>query len=678
MFAVLLILGFAYRLRLLLQALENLCPSHGTSWGSPSLLPAHLWADMLTAGALAALLLLLLGLTRLVPPPGRGERVAHLAGHVLALLFISAAALITQVHYSLLVITRSGLSFDLMREVASAGLPGTQGYLAAMGPGDLALLSAPPLLYLVFVRLPPVPLLWGRRGLATVVTAVLVLQLLPLGSPAPTEPEVRRNPVQHTASELLAGLLGGEDNVLPEAPPPLYAQLRPPRPGHRRRAKKVAPPVGETAQLASVRLIHPMFTTAAAPRKKKPPPSRIRWNVVMVIMESTGLRYPADRRFGKVPMPFLLQLSRRSLELANHYSTSNTSPHSIFSLFSGLYPMPRPRIYVFQKGLRYPTLFTLLPPSYQTLLVTPGSLTYYYPKEFMAHRGPRDAVGKEALPGKRTAPGTNLARHEADTVSFFLDRLDRFGARPFFAVYYSFAPHWPYPVYGAPYDLFPCERRRNRGAINQCRYFNNLHVLDMQLRRIHNHLQKRGLLDRTILLLVGDHGEAFGQHKKNWIHAHHSYNENLQVPAILYQPRLFKARRVTRATAHVDLFPTLLDAMGLPYNPLLVQGESLYQSAFSRRYIFTYGKENTLSSISRKGIKLQVSYRRGTCRAYDLARDPGELRRVSCTGFREQYRALRFFHRYQHTLLLKYNRACSMARPFGGQRHPSVRQQRKW
>ena len=515
---------------------------------------------------------------------------------------------------------------------------------------------------------------YGRVGAAAVTAAVVVLTLKFLPPVEPVAPAIAGNPLVLLAGDILDELRPHRVVHAPpveEAPPPMYAQLRRPTTGGKKhkvvRDVKPAPP--EERQRRSVQFVPPLLATAGAPAKRLPTRADTPWNVVMVIMESTGAGYVFDRVRGKVPMPFLQRLSRRSLMLANHYSTSNTSPHSIFSLLSGLYPMPRPKIFVFRKGLRYPTLFSMVPRTYQSLLVTPGSLSYYYPRDFMAHRGPREQFGREELPGKRMAPGTRLAKDEAETVGFFLRRLDSYGARPFVAVYYSFLAHWPYPVHGPPHDRFPC-RQRSRPELSRCRYYNNIGVLDDQIRRIHEHLRRRGLLRRTILVLVGDHGEAFGQHKKNWIHSHHSYNENLRVPAMLYQPRLFKVRRVTQATSHVDLLPTLLDAMRLPYNSKLLQGESLYQTVFSRRYIFAYGKENTLSSISRSKVKLQLSFKTGKCRVYDLARDPHERRRLRCKGHAAQHRALLFYHRYQRAMLKGYNRACRKGLAYHGQRHP--------
>ena len=430
-------------------------------------------------------------------------------------------------------------------------------------------------------------------------------------------------------------------------------------------------------QLRSVQLLPPMFATPGEPARKLPSPSGTRWNVVLVIMESTGAGYVFDRNGGKVPMPFLERLSRRSLVLANHRSTSNTSPHSIFSLLSGLYPVPRgDRIHSLDKGLRYPSLFTRLPGDYRSLLVSPGVLTWYFPREYLNHRGPREIFGFKDLPLKRRPAGVRLARYDTDAVTFFLRRLDRIRSQPFVAVYYSFAAHWPYPDLGPRYHRFPSSPRSYRrmtGPERLNRYRNNLYLLDTQIKRIHDHLQKRKLMDRTILVLVGDHGEAFGQHRRNWIHSRQSFEENVRVPAILYQPKLLRARRETRPTSHVDLLPTLLDAMGASYNIKLLQGESVFQKRFSRKYIFIFGKENTLTSISRGKVKLQVSFKTGACWAYNLATDPRERRRLSCKGHAAQHRALLDYRRYQRAVLDGYNRACSGGLAFHGQRHPKVK-----
>ena len=43
-------------------------------------------------------------------------------------------------------------------------------------------------------------------------------------------------------------------------------------------------------------------------------------------------------------------------------------------------------------------------------------------------------------------------------------------------------------------------------------------------------LTKQKLSDSTLVVVVGDHGEAFGQHRRNFAHASEIYEENMHVP----------------------------------------------------------------------------------------------------------------------------------------------------
>ena len=683
-FAPLVLAALIHRLRLTSRVMDG-SPLFDPAAleGAPIYLMTHLLADVLVAGALVMVMLPgFMVVPRVAPPSSRRSRAAWLAMHALALGLISAVSLITLAHFALLMLLNSGLSVDLIREAVQAGFTGATGYLTAVELGDVVPGVLPPLLYLALIFGPDAFSRLCRWAAAAVVAMAVMLNLI---SPPPVEPlapEVSSGPLMLLAGELLEELQPAGAVPLPpvaEPPPQMYAQLRRPAstgPGQRA-VRDVEPAAPEERQLRSVQLVPPLLASSGVPARKLPPPSSHPWNVVLVVMESTGAGYVFDPGGGKVPMPFLHRLARRGLVLANHYSTSNTSPHSLFSLLSGLYPMPRgDLIHSVQKGLRFPSLFTRLPGGHASLLVSPGVLTWYFPRDYMDHRGPKEIHGFKDLPVRRSPPGVKLARYDTDAVTFFLRRLDRLRSKPFVAVYYSFAAHWPYPDLGPRYRRFPAPLKRHRGMTKQQRlnrYRNNLYMLDTQIRRIHDHLQKRKLLQRTIMVLVGDHGEAFGQHRNNWIHSRHSYDENLRVPAIFYQPGLFPTRRETRTTSHVDVLPTLLDAMGMTYNRRLVQGESVFQDRFARNYIFLFGKENTLSSISRRKVKLQLSLKTGKCWAYDLAKDPREQRRLSCKGHAVQHRALLFYRRYQRAVLKDYNRACSKGLAFHGQQHPPAR-----
>ena len=247
-------------------------------------------------------------------------------------------------------------------------------------------------------------------------------------------------------------------------------------------------------------------------------------------------------------------------------------------------------------------------------------------------------------------------------MDYFLGRLER-AQRPFAAVYYSYVPHFPYRDHGDAYAVFPnAETPRHR-------YYNNLRLLDTQIRRIMDALRQSGTLDDTIVLFIGDHGEAFGQHAGNHIHLNFSYEENVRPLAVLFQPRLFRPSVETRYTSHVDVLPTLLDAVCVPYEPRLLQGHSLL-AGWDRRAIYLYGSEHSVTSISKDGLKVTTDHRSGQAWAYDLRADPEEKHRLGISVEHPQVRANLQLYLFQAQMLPAYNESARNGRAFHGLRHP--------
>jgi len=182
-------------------------------------------------------------------------------------------------------------------------------------------------------------------------------------------------------------------------------------------------------------------------------------------------------------------------------------------------------------------------------------------------------------------------------------------------------------------------------------------------------LHEQGRDGSTVVAVVGDHGEAFEQHASNSAHGRYLYEENLHVPAVITGPGIVPGR-VEAPTSHVDLLPTLLDALGRPWNPLKVQGESIFRES-TRRQIFSIGSENALVAIDREGRKVLVSYHRDTCHAWDLAADPQEHEKLDCEGFTDLEQSLVDFHGFQTRALLGRDAASRAGRGLNPPRSPS-------
>ncbi len=400
------------------------------------------------------------------------------------------------------------------------------------------------------------------------------------------------------------------------------------------------------AQMHSVRLIDARFTTYI----ETPPPQSIKenipWNVVMVVLESAGLPYVFEaKHYDKIPMPFLQKLASQGMWLNNNYTGGNTSLLGGFSFLTGIYPSPKPDYFEMRSDIKIPSIASWLG-EYDSFFVMAGDLNYFFQKGLIKNTGFKNVYDFNTIPSAQKNIYEDCSVNERDAVDFFLTRLQQ-AKPPFLAVYWSGATHYPYHDYGQPYRI--SDNVQNSFA----RYLNGLFLIDQQIKRIYQELQAKNLLDSTILVILGDHGEAFGKHPDGWVHGKSIYQEQIKVPVLFYQPKLFKPEIINRLTSNIDVLPTLFYAMSRPFDVNLLQGEPLQKVHLSRKYVFVYGDENELASIDKNNIKMQISFQFGTCVYFDLNNDPDELNPQKCLQEKQQL-ALIHFRNYQPEMLNWY------------------------
>jgi arylsulfatase A-like enzyme len=105
------------------------------------------------------------------------------------------------------------------------------------------------------------------------------------------------------------------------------------------------------------------------------------------------------------------------------------------------------------------------------------------------------------------------------------------------------------------------------------RYCECITSVDEQLGRIIDALERKNVLDNTLIVYAGDNGYIWGEHRlyaKHW-----PYEESIRIPLIVRYPGLVQdpGRRATQMVLNIDLAPTLLEAAGAQV-PGMFQGES--------------------------------------------------------------------------------------------------------
>jgi arylsulfatase A-like enzyme len=105
-------------------------------------------------------------------------------------------------------------------------------------------------------------------------------------------------------------------------------------------------------------------------------------------------------------------------------------------------------------------------------------------------------------------------------------------------------------------------------------YDQEIRYADDQLEDLLRKVEDLGLADSTLVVVTSDHGEAFGEHG-SIRHGNFMHEEVLHVPLVMAGPGVRRGLRVRDVVGHIDLMPTILDAMGVPAPHDLLRGSSL-------------------------------------------------------------------------------------------------------
>ncbi|MBW8866233.1 MAG: sulfatase-like hydrolase/transferase [Acidobacteria bacterium] len=303
-------------------------------------------------------------------------------------------------------------------------------------------------------------------------------------------------------------------------------------------------------------------------------------NVLLVTIDT--LRADALGCYGgPAATPALDRLAADGLRFEFAHAHAVTTLPSHASILTGSYP--------FQHGIRDNSGYRLAPKSrtIATLLGQAGYATAAFVAAFPLHSrfglnqgfgvyddrfGDTRAPDEFAMPERPAPAVVALARSWLAQRS--AGRSDAPGPpdRPWFVWVHVFDPHAPYRP-PAPYDTQYASRP----------YFGEVAAVDAALAPLFDDL--RSASQRTLVVVTGDHGEALGDHGEV-THGLFAYESTLRVPLIIAEIGGSSATDVAgvrpqpdRAPArHVDILPTILEAVGQPL-PADLPGRSLLTAA---------------------------------------------------------------------------------------------------
>jgi arylsulfatase A-like enzyme len=178
--------------------------------------------------------------------------------------------------------------------------------------------------------------------------------------------------------------------------------------------------------------------------------------------------------------------------------------------------------------------------------------SFGFSQGFEVYHSPRPSPIPPSI--RREKPTTGVAGTDQDIIHSAREFFRTHGEKRFFLYLHLMDVHQY--VYDEASALF--------GTTYSDIYDNSIHWEDRLVGSLVADLDRRGLREKTLIVLASDHGEAFGEHGREG-HARDVYSEVVTTPLIISFPfRLAEPLVVDAVSENVDLWPTLLDLLGLP------------------------------------------------------------------------------------------------------------------
>jgi len=341
-------------------------------------------------------------------------------------------------------------------------------------------------------------------------------------------------------------------------------------------------------------------------------------NIVLVVLEGVQYQYTSLANRQSQLTPYLASLASEGIEFTNSRSTLTHTTKALFALLTGRFASASQDIAEAVPVVKpYASIATILE----------------------SNLGYRTAFFQSAMGSFESRPGLvhNLgydefwARDDLDDPNSFLGYLacDEFsmlkpitewikaGEQPFFLTVLCSVTHDPYEIpewFGEPAEE-PLERYQQ--AISYTDKF--LAALDVEIGNL-------GITDDTILCIIGDHGEAFGEHGLLG-HERIAFDEVLRIPFCMRAPFLVEPGvRITKPASSIDLTPTLLGILGFETGPAGFDGLNLLGPVPEDRRVYFSGwmQEGPAGFINGNQKFIYNPTNKTTC-VYNLSADPNEI-----------------------------------------------------
>ena len=304
------------------------------------------------------------------------------------------------------------------------------------------------------------------------------------------------------------------------------------------------------------------------------------YDVILYVLETAPSRVlPADGDLGD--MPNLRKLRERAWINTHHYTTIPVSNRAVFSIITSMYPTGGARL--FRRGAKsIPGLMRSVGSGgYATAVYMPHAISFESEKKMYSMLGLNRVVLALANPVPAEVEQSRWRRREQEDESAFdlmLDDITRWHKedRRYAVTFLPQIAHGPWidiSSDGAEKNVL----RRGRAL---------LRLQDRLLGRLIDRLQQDGRLEKTLIVVTGDHGIRTSVEDPS-LHSGALDDYTFCVPLFVFAPGLLNSTTsLPWVTSHIDIAPTILDLLGVENGREFEQGTPIWDDRLKVRVTY--------------------------------------------------------------------------------------------
>ncbi|HVO94928.1 MAG TPA: LTA synthase family protein [Terriglobales bacterium] len=321
-------------------------------------------------------------------------------------------------------------------------------------------------------------------------------------------------------------------------------------------------------------------------------------NVVIIIVESLSAEYTGIGNAGHSYTPFLDGLARRAIYFKNSFANGRRSIDAPSSILAGLPHLREETFYCAQHKHLYGLGSVLKEKGYHTSFFHGGKNGTMFFDVFSERMGFDRYYGLNEYPKKEDSDGV-WGIYDEPMLQFMARELNQ-RKGPFASVLFTLSTHNPYKVPPQYQGIFPKGELPIHETVG---YF------DHALKKFFETAEKMPWYKNTLFVITGDHIGPAQALSPRMI-------DSYRVPLILFHPgRRLPNVNPDRITQHVDIAPSILDALGIATNKVLPFGHTIFDSAYGGLAI---GEKSNNYWIADKNFYLEYRFN-GPAKLFRLA-----------------------------------------------------------